>query len=154
MICHESDAMQSVPLTFDRLPNMVTIALDEGIVGTKLKTTLQEGKNGNESKTLYTSMVDERSTTVQPELSMASDRSREEDEDRTGNCGLLQLGSCEVCPEQHFIDGFVDNLLVRMELDETDGVHLMNISAFITLEVLHLERSTANSRYGTTRLVM
>ena len=77
MICHESKSMSSVPLTFQRLPNKETIALDKETVGAKLKITMQNGKKVNEPKT------------AQPKLSMASDRSRDDDEARTVNCGLL-----------------------------------------------------------------
>ena len=43
-------------------------------------------------------------------------------------------GPTEVNPKQNLIDGFVDNLLFRMELEETTAVHMMNVGAFMILE--------------------
>ena len=59
MICHESDAMQPVPLTFERLPKKVTMAPDEETIGTKMMSTLHKEKKVDEPKTPCTSMVDE-----------------------------------------------------------------------------------------------
>ena len=98
MICQEKDAIQPVPLMFERLPIKVTISLDEGTIGSKMKTTMQNDKNGIEQKTLCMTIVDDRTMMVEPELSMASDWNRDKDEDRTVINGLLESGngSCEV----------------------------------------------------------
>ena len=40
----------------------------------------------------------------------------------------------ELKPKLHLIDGFVDNLLARMELEETTAVHMMNVYASMILE--------------------
>ena len=57
-------------------------------------------------------------------------------DDSSGSRMLLGAaeGPTEVNPKQDLIDGFVDKLLVRMELEETTAVHMMNVCAFMILE--------------------
>ena len=57
--------MQRVSVKFEKLPETVTIVLNEEAVGTKKKMTMQDSE---ESKKPNTSMVCEQTTITEPDL--------------------------------------------------------------------------------------
>ena len=93
-------------------------------------------RNAEESKKPSTGMVNEQTTPVEPDTTTATCSRRNDNETITGSRVLLEAAEepTEVRPNQHSIDGFVDNLLARMELEETDAAHMMNVCAFMILE--------------------
>ena len=132
-ICHETNAMQPVSVKFEKLPKTVTIVLNEEAVGTKKKMTM---RNSEESKKPNTSMVSEQTTMTEPDLTTITYSRRNDNDDSSGSRLVLEAaeGPNEVCPKQHLVVGFVDNLLIWMELEETTAVHMMNVWAFMILE--------------------
>ena len=107
--------------------------LNEETVETKKKMTMRDLE---ESKKPNTSMVSERTTTTETIFTTITCSRRNDNDDSSGSKVLLEAaeGPTEVSPKQHLIDGFVDNLLVRMELEETTAVHMMKVCAFMILE--------------------
>ena len=93
-------------------------------------------RNAEESKKPSTGMVNELTTPVEPDSTTATYSRRDDNDDSSGSRLLLEAaeGPTEISPKQHLIDDFVDNLLVRMELEDTTAVHLMNVCAFMVLE--------------------
>ena len=92
--------------------------------------------NAEESKKPSMGMDSERTTPVKPDLTTATYSRRDDNDESSGSRAKLEAVErpFEFHPKQHFINGFVDNLLVRMELEETTAVHLMNLCAFVVLE--------------------
>ena len=132
-ICHETNAMQPVSVKFEKLPKTVTIVLNEEAVGTKKKMTM---RNSEESKKPNTSMVSEQTTMTEPDLTTITYSRRNDNDDSSGSRLVLEAAERpnEVSPKQKLVVGFVDNLLIRMELEETTAVHMMNVWAFMILE--------------------
>ena len=93
-------------------------------------------RNAEESKKPRSGMVNECTTPVEPDSATATYSIRDDNDDSSGSRLLLEAaeGPTEVSPKQHFIDGFVDKLLVRMELEETAAVHMMNVCVFMIME--------------------
>ena len=115
------------------------IMLDEEVSGTKKKVSMW---NAEESKKPSMGMDSERTTPVEPDSTTVTYYRRDANGDSSGSRAMLKAVEIlfEIHPKQHFIDGFVDNLLLRMELEETTEVHLMNVCAFMVLETSpHLE---------------
>ena len=81
-------------------------------------------------------MVSEQTTMNEAGLTTLTRSRGSDDDDSLGSRMLLEAaeGPTEVSAKQHLIDGFVDNLLVRMELEETTAVHMMKVCAFMILE--------------------
>ena len=107
--------------------------LDEETIATKKKISMW---NAEESKKPNTSMVSEQTTMNEANLTTITCSIGSDNDDSSGSRMLLEAaeGPTEVKPKQHLIDGFVDNLLVRMELEETTAVYMMNVCAFMILE--------------------
>ena len=89
-----------------------------------------------ESTKPNTSMVSDQTTMNEADLTTITCSGGSDNDDSSGSRMLLEAaeGPAEVNPKQHLIDGSVDNLLVRMELEETTAVHMMNVCAFMILE--------------------
>ena len=132
-LCHEGNLMEPTPVVFEKLPKTSMIMLDEETVGTKKKVSMW---NGEESKKPSTGMDSERTTPVEPYSTTATHSRRSDNDDSSGSRMMLEAAEVptEVNPKLHLIDGFVENLLVRMELEETTAVHMMNVCAFMILE--------------------
>ena len=81
-------------------------------------------------------MVSEPTTMNEADLTTVTCSRRSDNDDSSGSRMLLEAaeGPADVNPKQHLIDGFVDNLLVWMELEGTTAVHMMNVRAFMILE--------------------
>ena len=81
-------------------------------------------------------MVSDQTTMNEADLTTITCSGGSDNDDSSGSRMLLEApeGPTEVNPKQHLIHGFVDNLLVRMELEETTAVHMMNACAFMILE--------------------
>ena len=81
-------------------------------------------------------MDSKRTTPVEPDSTTATHSRRSDNDDSSGSRMMLQAAEVptEFNPKLHLIDGFVDNLLVRMELEETTAIHMMNVCAFMILE--------------------
>ena len=81
-------------------------------------------------------MVSQQTTMNEAGLTTLTCSRGSDDDDSLGSRMLLEAaeGPTEVSAKQHLIDGFVDNLLVRMELEETTAVHMMKVCAFMILE--------------------
>ena len=132
-LCHESNLMEPTPVVFEKLPKTSMIMLDEETVGTKKKVSMW---NAEESKKPSTGMDSERTTPVEPNSTTATHSRRSDNDNLSGGRMMLEAAEVptEVNPKLHLIDGFVDNLLVRMELEETTAVQLMNVCAFMIIE--------------------
>ena len=93
-------------------------------------------RDSEESKKPNTSMVSERTTMTEPDLTTITYSRRNDNDDSSGSGMLLEAaeGPNEVNPKQHLLNGFVDNLLVRMVLEEATAVHMMDVCAFMILE--------------------
>ena len=132
-LCHESNLMEPTSVVFEKLPKTSMIILDEETVATKKKASMW---NAEESKKPNTSMVSEQITMNETDLTIITCSRGSDNDDSSGSRMLLEAaeGPIEVNPKQHLIDGFVDNLLFRMELEETTAVHMMNVCAFMILE--------------------
>ena len=90
-------------------------------------------------------MVNDWTTPVEPDSTTTIYSRRDNNDDSSGSRLLLEAaeGPTEVSPKQRLIDEFVDNLLVRIELEETTAVHMMTVCAFMPWKLaLSLRRST------------
>ena len=132
-LCHESNLMEPTPVLFEKLPKTSMIMLDEETVGTKKKASMW---NAEQLKKPSTGMDSERTTPVEPDSTTPTHSRRSDNDNSSGSRMMLEAAEVptEVNPKLHLIDGFVDNLLVRMELEETTAVHMMNVCAFMILE--------------------
>ena len=132
-LCHESNLMEPTPVVFEKLPKTSMIILVEETIATNKKVSMW---NAEESKQPNTSMVSEQTTMNKADLTTITCSRGSDNDDSSGRRTLLEAAEVptEVNPKQHLIDGFVDILLARMELEETTAVHMMNVYAFMILE--------------------
>ena len=132
-LCHESNLMEPTPVVFEKLLKTSMIMLDEETVGTKKKVSMW---NAEESKKPSTGMDSDWTTPVEPDSTTVTHSRRSDNDDSSGSRMSLEAAEVptEVNPKLHLIDGFVDNLLNQMELEETAAVHMMNVCAFMILE--------------------
>ena len=131
-LCHESNLIEPTPVVFGKLPKTSTIMLDAETIGKK-KISMW---NAEESKKPSTGMVNDWTTLEEPDSTPTIYSRRDDNDDSSGSRLLLEAAErpTEVSPKQHLIDEFVDNLLVRIELEETTAVHMMTVCAFMLLE--------------------
>ena len=88
---------------------------------------------------------------TEPDFTTIAYSIRDDNDDSSGSRVLSEAaeGSIEIYPKHQFIDDFIDNLLVRKELEQTTAVHPMNVCAFmIWILPLTLRRSTGRFTNG------
>ena len=94
-ICHETDAMKSIPVNIEKLSKTVTIVLDKEKIRTKKEISMRDAE---QSKRPSASMVNERTTTIEPDL-ITANYSRPDNNDNSSDMkALLKAaeGSSEV----------------------------------------------------------
>ena len=112
-VCHEIDAMQPVSVKVERLPKSVIVVLNEEAVGTKKMMTMRDSEELNKPNT---SMFSEQTTTTENDLTTIICSRRDDNDHSSGSRVLREAAErpTEFSPKHDLIDGFVDNLLVRM----------------------------------------